>query len=209
MPNPTTVTRTRRTQQERRESTRKALIEAALQVIKQEGYAAASTRRVAAAAGVSLGAMNYHFATRHDMVAAAFDDVFQRTTVEFEAEITRLRDAGEDRIGGFLDSFWEIWRSDLFTVWAQLWVAATGDPELYDVLSPVEQRLTEAMRSIMVGLAPADLPPKLWLRRVSLATDAMRGLALLQHFEPTAGVRRRDRWPDTRAELIELLSRRN
>ncbi|MEV6558232.1 TetR/AcrR family transcriptional regulator [Nocardia sp. NPDC051756] len=197
------------TQLQRRETTRNALIQAVFTVIKDEGYAAASTRRIAAVAGSSLGAMNYHFSTRHELIAEAFDEIFGRATAEFQESVRQLEAEGEGGIGAILDSLWALWRTDIFAVWAHLWVAATGDPELYDVLTPVESRLTKSIGTHLATFAPAGIDPKIWIRRSSLAVDAMRGLAFIQHFEPTGGTRRRDRWPDTRAELIELLNRPN
>ena len=61
-----------------RESARKAetgttLLEAAKKVLRQNGYAALSTRDVAAAAGVPLSQIHYHFGSKQGMVLALFE----------------------------------------------------------------------------------------------------------------------------------------
>jgi AcrR family transcriptional regulator len=61
-----------------REATKKvetstALLEAAKKVLRQNGYAALSTRDVAAAAGIPLSQIHYHFGSKQGMVMALFE----------------------------------------------------------------------------------------------------------------------------------------
>jgi AcrR family transcriptional regulator len=49
------------------------LLEAAKKVLHQKGYAALSTRDVAAAAGVPLSQIHYHFGSKQGMVLALFE----------------------------------------------------------------------------------------------------------------------------------------
>jgi AcrR family transcriptional regulator len=50
-----------------------ALLEAAKKVLRQNGYAALSTRDVAAAAGVPLSQIHYHFGSKQGMMLALFE----------------------------------------------------------------------------------------------------------------------------------------
>lgn len=52
--------------------TRARIVEATEQVIRDEGYAAASTRRVAARAGLKPSLVHYYFPTTDDMLLAVF-----------------------------------------------------------------------------------------------------------------------------------------
>ncbi|MFJ3306616.1 TetR/AcrR family transcriptional regulator [Streptomyces sp. NPDC086549] len=47
---------------------RQRIITAVLQIIGEGGVAALTNRRIAKAAGVSLGSVTYHFATQHDLL---------------------------------------------------------------------------------------------------------------------------------------------
>jgi AcrR family transcriptional regulator len=60
------------TQSERRSATRASLIEAAEKLFAKQGYEATSTDEILAGAGVSRGAMYYHFATKQDVFEAVF-----------------------------------------------------------------------------------------------------------------------------------------
>lgn len=53
--------------------TRMSVLEAAKKVLRQSGYAKLSTRDVAAAAGVPLSQIHYHFGSKQGMVLALFE----------------------------------------------------------------------------------------------------------------------------------------
>jgi AcrR family transcriptional regulator len=55
-----------------REATREALIDATAQIIVDEGYAAATSRRVAAKAGVKPALVHYYFPSMDDLFLAVF-----------------------------------------------------------------------------------------------------------------------------------------
>jgi AcrR family transcriptional regulator len=58
----------------RREAPREALIEATAQIILDEGYAAATSRRVAAKAGVKAALVHYYFPSMDDLFVAVLRD---------------------------------------------------------------------------------------------------------------------------------------
>ena len=53
--------------------TRTTLLEAAKKVLRQNGYSGLSTRDVAAAAGIPLSQIHYHFGSKQGMVLALFE----------------------------------------------------------------------------------------------------------------------------------------
>jgi AcrR family transcriptional regulator len=58
---------------EKKVETSTTLLEAAKKVLRQNGYAGLSTRDVAAAAGVPLSQIHYHFGSKQGMVLALFE----------------------------------------------------------------------------------------------------------------------------------------
>jgi AcrR family transcriptional regulator len=58
------------------EETKAALLRAAQQLIIERGYAGASVRELAAAAGTNIGAVNYHFGSRENLLNEAMLESF-------------------------------------------------------------------------------------------------------------------------------------
>ncbi len=65
----------------RREATREALIEATAQIMLDEGYAAATSRRVAAKAGVKPALVHYYFPSMDDLFVAVLRDKAEENLV--------------------------------------------------------------------------------------------------------------------------------
>lgn len=64
----------RKTQEERRAATRRALIAAARQQFAENGYGATNTPAIAAAAGVTRGALYHHFADKQALFEAVVEE---------------------------------------------------------------------------------------------------------------------------------------
>lgn len=73
----------RRTQAERSEATRDALIEAARVLFAERGYAGVGTEEIVRAAGVTRGALYHHFAGKRDL----FEAVYERIEAELAERI--------------------------------------------------------------------------------------------------------------------------
>ncbi len=72
-----------RRQQQRGTLTRADLLRAALREFASVGFEAASTRAIAARAGVRQGQLTYHFESKDDLWRATVDHLFERFDVEF------------------------------------------------------------------------------------------------------------------------------
>jgi AcrR family transcriptional regulator len=73
----------KRTQAERSESTRDALIEAARPLFAERGYAAVGTEEIVRSAGVTRGALYHHFGGKRDL----FEAVYERIEAELAQRI--------------------------------------------------------------------------------------------------------------------------
>jgi AcrR family transcriptional regulator len=86
--------------------TRTAVLEAAKKVLRQSGYSKLSTRDVAAAAGVPLSQIHYHFGSKQGMVLALFEylnaQLLDRQTSLF-GDATLKLSAQWDRACDYLD----------------------------------------------------------------------------------------------------------
>lgn len=85
-------TEPRRTQQERSEATRAALIGSARELFAQDGYAATSLDAVVARAGVTKGALYHHYAGKRELFAAVVAGEQERLAGAVAAAYGRRRD---------------------------------------------------------------------------------------------------------------------
>ncbi|MBU1305904.1 MAG: TetR/AcrR family transcriptional regulator [Alphaproteobacteria bacterium] len=146
------VLRSSKTQAERREQTRRALIAAARNLFAEQGFAATSTPEIAAAAGVTRGALYHHFADK----AALFAAVVAEEHLLIDMAVNGVA-AGEDEPGpikvvlgccnGFLDAMAEPGRRRIMLVDAP---AVLGAERLAAIETQygrpaVERGLSEAM----------------------------------------------------------------
>lgn len=75
--------------------TRRALLEAALREFASVGFDAASTRVIAARAGVRQGQLTYQFPTKDELWRATVDHLFERFDAEFSAALETMVAPGE------------------------------------------------------------------------------------------------------------------
>lgn len=68
-------------------STREALIEGAIECLRERGFARTTAREVVAAAGVNLGAIGYHFGSMDALLAEAVASVFRRWLTRIQTSV--------------------------------------------------------------------------------------------------------------------------
>jgi AcrR family transcriptional regulator len=86
---------------DRHDATRTRLLDATLRVLGKHGVARATSREIAAAAGVNLQAITYHFGSKDDLVAQALVHAV-RTWIE--PAHTALTGVAEDPLGRLFDT---------------------------------------------------------------------------------------------------------
>ena len=190
---------TRRTQEQRRAEMRARLLDATIDSLMEDGYAATTLRAVAARADVSSGAMTHHFPRRVDLVGAAVEHLTGQRIAVMRSKLDQLTGDHAQRVRGILDLLWADFSGPLFNVFVKLWVAADDDPELYDRLVPLERMLARTIAAGITDLAE-DFHRDDLDARVLAVLSAVRGLALQRAFEPrrTPG---HDPWPRVRPIL--------
>lgn len=170
----------RRTQQERSETTRKLILEAAMRCLRDEGSSGATTTRIAELAGVSRGALLHHYPTRAQLMRAALEHVLEQNQARFLARIDGLPEGGE-RLSATIDALWESVSGETFLPWLELLVASRRDPELREVLESFARRsesvVEENFRSLY-GLSGAE--GDLLAQAPLIAFAFVDGLALRQ-----------------------------
>jgi AcrR family transcriptional regulator len=192
----------RRTQAERSEATREALLDATIESLVEDGYAKTTTGGVAERAGVSRGAHLHHFQTREALVAAAVERLARRRSAEQLAAVDALPE-GPERVAAGLDFFWSNYANPLFQAALDLWTAARTDPDLRAALVEVERKLDRQTLELARRLFPdlAERPD--FERLIEMAAATARGLSLLDTLNPDSD-RNRKQWEFCRAKLVEM-----
>lgn len=119
----------RRRQADRTAATRQALLDATIACVVRDGYARTTTGAVAREAGVSVGALQHHFAGKAELMADAIHHLLARRQDEFAKAVADL-DPGVDRLDAAIDVLWSMYSGPAFVAWLELWVAARTDPGL-------------------------------------------------------------------------------
>ncbi|QHN18730.1 TetR family transcriptional regulator [Gordonia amarae] len=163
-------------QQERSRITREGLLRAAVDVLAEQGWAAATVATVAARAGVSRGAAQHHFPTRGALVTATLEQIFADLTA-VTSETTATEPAG-DRIAAVVDRAVAIYTGKEFKAALQVWAAAASDPALRELILPLEAKFARAAHRMTVqALGPSDDDQRIH-RIAQLTLDLARGLGL-------------------------------
>ena len=115
------------------EGRRRAIVEAALEVVVELGVERTTHRVIAARAGVPLGATTYYFPTLRDLLAAALDEAAARERTELAQWLERIGDGADlpFRLTVLATSY--LADRDRARLDYELYVAAARTPELRPV----------------------------------------------------------------------------
>src|SRR6476619_5872543 len=110
----------REPQQDRSRLTRQRLLEATIDCLADQGWAATTVGVVAKRAGVSRGAAQHHFPTREDLITAALEFMFDSRMEAARLEATGLP-AGPGRTEAIVTRLVEYYTGTLFKAALQVW----------------------------------------------------------------------------------------
>jgi AcrR family transcriptional regulator len=168
-----------------RAARRTELLNAAISVIAQDGFAEASLRKVAERAGCSTGAVTYYFANREEMMAAVIESQFD----VFDAMLRMSDSDGKIDVRGGLKR----WLDSLSTNGGGDWVAnfqllslARHEPALADVYQRRYARYRDVFAAMLAkgqrqGSIRKDIPADLLADQISAMGD---GWMMLFPIEP-------------------------
>lgn len=200
---PTTTRPPRRTQAERRSTTRAKLLDAVLEELVESGYGNLTTPAICRRAGLSQGALFKHFPTKAALVAAAVEFLFAALVADYGRRFAEAAGPGDPLRRG-VALLWDVFQDPRLVAAYDLYTAARTDAELRASLEPVVRRHADALHALAAALyAPADDDERARLVAVvDLAILAMQGLVLNEL--ATGGERRREELPPL---LVEIATR--
>ena len=190
----------REPRQERSRTTRRRLVEAAVECIGELGWHGTTVAVIAERAGVSRGAAQHHFPTREDLVTAAVEHVGDVQIVVLRSRADDLP-SGPGRTELAVDMLLNLYSGPLFQAALHLWVAASTDEALRRTLVPLEARVGREAHRIAVELLGVDESHPGVREMVQATLDLARGLGLANLL--TDDTRRRQQIAHQWARMLE------
>ncbi|XSC47531.1 TetR/AcrR family transcriptional regulator [Bradyrhizobium sp. RDT10] len=201
----------RRTQSERREATRKLILDATVDVMVSLGIAGMRMEDVERKAGVSRGALLHHFSTKQDLVLAAFEYVNERSLESSQQRTQFAMRAGSvaEIIDVVLADASEFFFGQGFFVEFSL-AFQQGNPELRGAAARLSRSARFAVEaSWRKALESRGLPADVARDVLNLTLNTVRGFFVRRFLEdnPSERARLMQVWQDmVRCYLVDRLS---
>jgi len=166
------------------ESTRGRIVEAALQTLKDKGFAGATSRAIARAGGFNQALIFYHFGTVDDLLLAALDKTSAERLLRYREEVDRAETAEQ-----LAEVAARVYKEDRdqghMTVVSQMVAGSVAKPELAkEVVTRMEpwiELCEEALRKALGQTPAAEAVP---LRDLAYAVVTFYlGLNLVTHLD--------------------------
>jgi AcrR family transcriptional regulator len=157
--------------------TRARILDAAMRLFAEIGYHAASNAVIADAAGLTRGAMLYHFPSREELVEAAVAHIEVARARLFEEAAARPAAPGVDSAEHAIDAYWALLHETPFLAFAELEAAARTEPMLRERLAGAQSAFDHAqVGDRFLALAQAGADPRFQTSR-DLGRFLLEGLA--------------------------------
>lgn len=166
------------------EETREAILRCALAALARSGFEGTTLQGVAAAAGLSKGAVTHHFASKDDLLDAVILRCAEGVAGEL-ASAAESEPAPGDKLRALAGALWSVWSDDRDEgrVLAMVAAAALYDPRVGVVSDGAFAAMSSVLsRAIGDAAASAGLRPRVsvdavarWLLGASVGARLLRG----------------------------------
>jgi AcrR family transcriptional regulator len=158
--------------------TRELILRTALHILIEEGYRAMSMRRIAAACGMRLGNLTYHYTTREDLVRELLGAVISSYEVEFAAIVHAPGVPPEERLARVCSLIIEDIGSKKTTrLFPELWALANHDAFVYERVHELYARARAPLVEVIAELRP-DLDEAARFDLALFISASMEGLTI-------------------------------
>jgi len=156
--------------------TRARILDCATRLLVEIGYAASTNARIAEAAGLTRGAMLYHFPTREALVEAVVYHL-QAARTAMLAQASDRAPPGADLAEHAIDAYWSLLHQPAFVAFAELEAAGRTDPAVRAALSRAQAAFDQAQVGLEFSrMLQAGSGPRFQASR-DLARFMLEGLA--------------------------------
>lgn len=163
---------------DRSAETQQLLIEAAIEMLCEKGFAGATTSNIAARAGVTTGALHHHFSTKDDLLFGVLDCVSERIVVEFRA-FGRKSGGQPIDLQILVKQLWSIYGGPQYwSIW-EIIMGSREDGRMRERLLQHRERTMEALNQCWLTMNPKlTLIDQRTARVLDLLLSSIRGLCM-------------------------------
>lgn len=166
---------------------RLGILRAARDIFIREGYRGFTMRKVAAATGISLGNLNYHFPRKDALLKALLEHLIDGYVEEFER---RRSAAGDSPLMQFeaVVSYWldDLLSRDTTAFFPELWALSNHDPQVAAMTDALYQRARQPLTALIPLINPRLDAQEVEQRALAMCA-AMEGLTIFAgHDKPWA-----------------------
>ncbi|HZZ34117.1 MAG TPA: TetR/AcrR family transcriptional regulator [Caulobacteraceae bacterium] len=156
--------------------TRTRILDAAMRLFAEVGYHLAGNAAIAEAAGLTRGAMLYHFPTREALVEGAVEHIQAARLALFDAAADEPPPGG-DTTAHAIDAYWRLLGEPPFVAYAELQSVARTDPMVAERIAAAEAAFDQLnVGDSFLALAQAGQGARLQASR-DLARFLLEGLS--------------------------------
>lgn len=156
--------------------TRARILDCALRLFVEIGYAEATNARIAEEARLTRGAMLYHFPTREALIEAAAEHI-HAARMALMAGASAGAPPGADAAEHAIDVYWAMLKAPAFVAFAELEAVARTDAAVAERLAPYREAFDRAqVGGQLLGLFSAGVGARFQASR-DLARFMLEGLA--------------------------------
>lgn len=173
-----------RTQSDRRAQTRKALLDATVEVLLNRGFDGCSLANVAKYAGLTTGSVQHHFKTKSQMMLAVIEERVFETSDEQALEL-KTGDGIEDRCRFLVETQWQYYGDPKYLAIWSIILGGRSDSKIIGKIGEWQKNaIARHERAIKELFADHKLRPS-QVKAIQYFVNAqLRGLALLQTVDP-------------------------
>lgn len=154
------------------------VLDAAIAVLVEEGYAGFSLRRIADRAGMRLSNVQYYFPGKESLLEAILAREFDRSLAVLAGLPAEL--SPRARLEAIIDYVLADQENPAScAIFWELWALAPREPAAATIMDRYYARFVETAAAEVLGLSP-DLDPVTARRRAALMVSAMEGASLLR-----------------------------
>lgn len=158
--------------------TRRRLVDATIMLLHEKGAGQLTMADVAREAGLTRGAIQYHFENPKSLLIASIEEIASRLSQHLDAtELASL--PLTERIDRIVDDYWQGFRGFNYTAFIEIAVRGRQDPDFEEAiattLEELERRRADVWQAIFEDTGRSRAEIRSW-RHMLLVT--LRGLAL-------------------------------